>query len=626
MSYTRFKRWMNAVGVDIDKGERPVAAFPSESGIPLQLPWVTEELRVTFARFGAVGDGVTDDSAALALAHTFSKTFGKKVYGMGKTYRIATGLTFDVSSASFDFEGGGIVYTGSGTALSITNTGNIADSKSHAIENFSLVGPGKASSAVGLKFVGVSPATGTFVVISNYKISSFGTGITWGNQSWCTHVGSGNVSNCTWGIDFPSGLANTGERISFHDTIVWNCTNGIRCAGSTLDFTALSVDYITNRFLHARLGGVIQANQIHIEGDTDNDYWMVAEDAESSISLAQVRLVLPHYVSNKSAYPFGVANASGACAINFDSIAVDVRSGYKFPYIVLGRGAMGSWSFVNTATHSVISHSELSLLSDPGLEASKLKDWYIITGTPTLDTSEKQAGTQSLLFPGFAHIAYSTYCAPGDWPVFVCGIKQSGIAGDYLHIDVRYRDAQGAVLVGEKDINVAASTLPASWANICVTPYNAAPAGTHFVEVYIQRSGPAFGASDNTGSIWLDSCYLQVVGSGGRLATMLNNQRLARTSASTFTLPSGHVLESIRVVNNTANAVSGGLKIGTTNGGADLVAALTVGANADVLVHRADMLKTFFAPANAGRTVYFDAVTAWNSASLDLQMTMRRVI
>jgi len=95
------------------------------------------------------------------------------------------------------------------------------------------------------------------------------------------------------------------------------------------------------------------------------------------------------------------------------------------------------------------------------------------------------------------------------------------------------------------------------------------------------------------------------------------------TGATTLTdiTPKGYKLESILFENTTANVVTGGIKVGTTAGGTDVVTAATVGANAEGLM---TLAKDFFS-TSVDQTLYIDAVTAWNSASINLTFRFRKV-
>lgn len=99
---------------------------------------------------------------------------------------------------------------------------------------------------------------------------------------------------------------------------------------------------------------------------------------------------------------------------------------------------------------------------------------------------------------------------------------------------------------------------------------------------------------------------------------------LDAASAATFAIPRGHAIDSIYFRNRTANAVTGGIKIGTTAGGVDIVAAQAVGASAFGHVPAADLLKRFFSVTDR-QVLYIDAVSAWNSASIDLYITLNKL-
>lgn len=93
-------------------------------------------------------------------------------------------------------------------------------------------------------------------------------------------------------------------------------------------------------------------------------------------------------------------------------------------------------------------------------------------------------------------------------------------------------------------------------------------------------------------------------------------------AAGSFTVPANYAIVGIYAKNSTANAVTGGLKFGTAAGGAQVVTALAVGANATVATTDANLALRIW---GANQTVYYDAVTAWNSAVVDLTIVLRKV-
>lgn len=93
---------------------------------------------------------------------------------------------------------------------------------------------------------------------------------------------------------------------------------------------------------------------------------------------------------------------------------------------------------------------------------------------------------------------------------------------------------------------------------------------------------------------------------------------------TTVSLPAGCVIEAVVIQNTTGNAVTGGIKIGTTNGGTDVVLALAVGANSLQTVLDAALLKRVFSMSGA-TTLYIQTVTLWNSSSLNFYFSCRKV-
>lgn len=97
-------------------------------------------------------------------------------------------------------------------------------------------------------------------------------------------------------------------------------------------------------------------------------------------------------------------------------------------------------------------------------------------------------------------------------------------------------------------------------------------------------------------------------------------RRLA--AAGTIDLPAGAVLDCVVARNLTANAVTGGIKIGTSLGGAGIVSGQAVGASAVVDLPASSLLARRLS-GSSRNTLYIDAVTAWNSAVLDVDVWFR---
>lgn len=100
---------------------------------------------------------------------------------------------------------------------------------------------------------------------------------------------------------------------------------------------------------------------------------------------------------------------------------------------------------------------------------------------------------------------------------------------------------------------------------------------------------------------------------------------LAVTANTTVVIPAGYSILQIIVANTTANAVTGGVKIGTTTGATNVVLALAVGANSIQAIPDASVLIKVFS-RTVNQTLFLQAVTSWNSANLNIYFVLRKFI
>lgn len=91
------------------------------------------------------------------------------------------------------------------------------------------------------------------------------------------------------------------------------------------------------------------------------------------------------------------------------------------------------------------------------------------------------------------------------------------------------------------------------------------------------------------------------------------------TADTSFVVPAGYRINSIDIINTTANAVTGGVNIGTAAAGAQIVSAVAVGANA--IVSTSPLIRLFAAQ----QTVHVSAASAWNSASLKVIVILDQI-
>lgn len=82
------------------------------------------------------------------------------------------------------------------------------------------------------------------------------------------------------------------------------------------------------------------------------------------------------------------------------------------------------------------------------------------------------------------------------------------------------------------------------------------------------------------------------------------------------TLPSKAYIQQIVFSNSVAAAVTGGISVGSSANGTQIVAAQAVGASTDVAVAQAGILLPVPSTSAAATALHMAAVTAWNSANV----------
>lgn len=95
------------------------------------------------------------------------------------------------------------------------------------------------------------------------------------------------------------------------------------------------------------------------------------------------------------------------------------------------------------------------------------------------------------------------------------------------------------------------------------------------------------------------------------------------TGNITFVVPAGYMIEHVLYQNTTANAVTGGVKMGTTAGGTEVLASQAIAANSLEVIPGGSFTKRVFSVTN-DTTIYLNAITAWNGASVNFSIIVRK--
>jgi len=94
------------------------------------------------------------------------------------------------------------------------------------------------------------------------------------------------------------------------------------------------------------------------------------------------------------------------------------------------------------------------------------------------------------------------------------------------------------------------------------------------------------------------------------------------TSSVGLGLPASMYIEGLIFQNLNANAITGGVNVGSSVGAADIVSALAVAGNALIVVADALILRRAFS-AVAPTSLFVSAGGSWNGASLNIKTVLR---
>lgn len=114
--------------------------------------------------------------------------------------------------------------------------------------------------------------------------------------------------------------------------------------------------------------------------------------------------------------------------------------------------------------------------------------------------------------------------------------------------------------------------------------------------------------------------------SDAKVKALIPNLMVTDRSANfSFIVPAGHAIRDIYIKETAGFAITGGLRIGTTNGGNDVLSGFAVGANSIPIVKDAVLLKRAFSLV-ADQTLFVQAVTSWNGAHITGRVFLDRLI
>jgi hypothetical protein len=456
----------------------------------------------------AKGDNITDDTTA--IQNILANVNGAIYFGdVSKIYKISGTLTLDHTKNSLVGDGATLLFSNLGTAIAIAaptanNYANTGYIQGLYLKNSN---GGTVSGSKGLLFGG-STVGGHNITIKNSLLDGFYTGASFGNNAYIIEFENVGIIHSTWCVDYPSGLTNSGENITFRKCIFANSPNGVRAYGSEMTFTDCSFDYITGRFVDAEAGAWIRLNNCHVEGNSDTDYWLYASTASDTFIYMTGGSIT--VAGNKSAYRVGYGG-SGDGGIYLKDVYFQLTGGstYSFSTIATGKGrSSGILPFNNS--YKIMGHDNDNLLFYGGFENNAFTEWTVFAGTALIDATQAHSGTYSLKFASASGSYISLYrdfsLIPGQYPRmgFWAKANFNGSVDNFTVLAIYYDTLGNSINPFTTTLTFsAAGTNPANWTYYVVSPTTPAPAGATKVRFFLQQASSGT-HSDGLATMWFD--------------------------------------------------------------------------------------------------------------------------
>jgi len=224
---------------------------------------------VSVKDFGAVGDGTTNDTAAIQAAQNYIVSTGipNVLLFPAGTYKCTTGLTINCGYVSCTGNRAVLDFSTLGNSAAVTfiggnpSSGNPYNQTNCVFQGFKIIGP-STSIAAGLYFYTTSEPGPAHMIVKDCNISNFNNGITFFSNAYVLTFDHVDVWQCYRGIFSQTGATNSGENIRFLNCTIYNIlTEGLRNdnGGADLNFYGTSFDGFTT-------AAVITAGQVSFTG------------------------------------------------------------------------------------------------------------------------------------------------------------------------------------------------------------------------------------------------------------------------------------------------------------------------------------------------------------------------
>lgn len=242
---------------------------------------------VSVKDFGAVGDGVADDTAAIQAALDYCETSGDTLGFPAGDYLISASLTYNHQAHSI-VGGEAVISAPSLAGYALVCQGYteslgtpVWQSANKSVNGLRLKGARVAGQHGILLGDPAAVLSGSHATFENVVVESFDQGVTFSNNSYLFRGRSINIFDCVTALYFPNGLTNAGENVAFLQSAFFNSTQLANVNASYFYFFECSFDYFTNYAISAGNGAIVRAHACHFETDKTGDYFVKVADAQT---------------------------------------------------------------------------------------------------------------------------------------------------------------------------------------------------------------------------------------------------------------------------------------------------------------------------------------------------------
>jgi len=475
--------------------------------------------------FGAVGNGTTDDSAAIQAAFTAAAILGhsRVQFSPDASYKCNSGFTIDTTLVGIEGNGAKLDFSSmtSGTAFTIIQSvadANYRTAYNHvnSIDHLILNGPGGnyASSIAVLIEDNASPYTEAGGSFNHCAFINWGNDVVNRSGAFCWTFNkcaftliSGTPT--TYSITFPE-LTNNGERNMFIDCFWFNRKYVVDCSNGNLTtmFIGCSIDGAARAFTLS--AGHTYMVGCHIEYTDDTDYWFSVANENTLLSLENCEIISQSAKTNYS--PFYSDSTAEMGGVVLKNCAFGIGAAMTVPLIGgTGRALVQNLVSQKSGTKPPAVAESQNYLAYGGFESANYTGEWTLSGGAIRSSAQARTGTYSLSFPasvGVTPTAITTMPAqPGQQVLgrlYYKALNITGTSGTF-YVQIDWLDKGGNSLGGSAQLSVTSNVT--SWTMLSLNFQTPAPKST----INYKLSVNIFGTASGTPTAYIDDVILTAV-------------------------------------------------------------------------------------------------------------------